>query len=249
MEIFKYKNEAQASKAAANFVIREMIKKPNMILGLATGTSPIGLYQNLIKAYQNEIISFKQVKTYNLDEYVGIDKDHPQSYNYFMHHYLFDHVDISKDNIHIPANDKEDVKEMAEEYNRKLFGNQRDLQILGIGKNGHIGFNEPGSQLGQQTFIVKLDKQTRIDNSRFFNSIDEVPEYAITMGIKNIMFSKKILLIALGESKAEAVYKMVYGMVSDDFPASILQLHPDITVIVDDAAGSKLNMDSNYLVF
>jgi glucosamine-6-phosphate deaminase len=249
MEIFKYKDYDLASKAAANFVIREIIKKPDMILGLATGTSPIGLYQNLIKAYQNDIISFKKIKTYNLDEYVGIGKDHPQSYHYFMHHYLFDHIDILPENIHIPANDKENLEEMAEEYNRKLFGNQRDLQILGIGKNGHIGFNEPGSQLGRQTFIVKLDQQTRIDNSRFFNSVEEVPEYAITMGIKNIMYSKKILLIALGESKAQAVYQMAYGEVSDDFPASILQLHPDITVIVDEAAASKLNMISNYLVF
>lgn len=249
MEIFKYKNYDEASKAAANIVIREIIKKPNMILGLATGTSPIGLYENLIEAYKDDIISFKQVKTYNLDEYVGIDKDHPQSYHYFMHHYLFDHIDIRPENIHIPANNSENAEEMAEAYNRKLFGNQRDLQILGIGKNGHIGFNEPGSGLGRQTFKVKLDQQTRKDNSRFFESIDDVPEYAITMGIKNIMYAKKILLIALGESKADAVYKMAYGEVSEDFPASILQLHPDITVIVDEAAASKLNMTSNYLIF
>jgi len=249
MEIFKYKNYENASKAAASFVIREIIKKPNMILGLATGTSPIGLYQNLIEAYKNNIISFKQIRTYNLDEYVGIGKEHPQSYHYFMHHYLFNHVDILPENIHIPANDSENAEAMAEAYNRKLFGNQRDLQILGIGKNGHIGFNEPGSQLGQQTFKVKLDQQTRKDNSRFFDDIDEVPKYAITMGIKNIMFAKKILLIALGESKADAVYKMVYGEVSDAFPASILQLHPDITVIVDKPAGSKLNMTSNHMFF
>ncbi|MFP4478039.1 MAG: glucosamine-6-phosphate deaminase [Candidatus Izemoplasmatales bacterium] len=249
MEIYKYKDYETASKAAANLVIREIIKKPDMILGLATGVSPIGLYNHLVKAYENDIISFKKIKTFNLDEYVGIDKDHPQSYHYFMNHYLFDHVDIKPENINIPATDQKNVEELAEAYNKKLFGNQRDLQILGIGKNGHIGFNEPGSQLGRQTFKVKLDEQTRKDNSRFFNSLDEVPEYAITMGIKNIMYSKKILLIALGESKADAVYKMVYGMVSDDFPASILQLHPDITIIVDEAAASKLNMDSDYLVF
>jgi len=249
MEIFKYKNSEEASLAASKIVIKEIIKKPNMILGLATGTSPIGLYQNLIKAYESGIISFKDIKTFNLDEYVGIDQDHPQSYHYFMHHHLFDHIDIQPKNIHIPSNTSCHVEASAEEYNRKLFGNQRDLQILGIGKNGHIGFNEPGSQLGRQTFVVKLDKQTRLDNSRFFDSIDDVPEYAITMGIKNIMYAKKILLIAIGESKAEAVYKMAYGEVTDDFPASILQLHPDITIIVDEAAGSKLNMSSNYLVF
>lgn len=249
MRVYKYKDYDEVSKAAANFVIREIIKKPNMILGLATGTSPIGLYQNLIKAYENEIISFKEVKTFNLDEYVGIDRNHPQSYYSFMHQYLFDHIDILPENINIPSNDENNVKELAEEYNKKMFGNQRDLQILGIGKNGHIGFNEPGSQLGSQTFIVKLDEQTRIDNSRFFNSLDEVPKLAITMGIRNIMYSKKILLIASGESKAEAVFKMVYGEVTDDVPASILQLHPDITIMVDEAAASKLKMDSNQLIF
>ncbi len=249
MRVYKYKDYDEVSKAAANFVIREIIKKPNMILGLATGTSPIGLYQNLIKAYENEIISFKEVKTFNLDEYVGIDKNHPQSYYSFMHQYLFDHIDILPENINIPSNDEDNVEELAEEYNKKMFGNQRDLQILGIGKNAHIGFNEPGSQLGSQTFIVKLDEQTRMDNSRFFNSLDEVPKLAITMGIRNIMYSKKILLIASGESKAEAVFKMVYGEVTDDVPASILQLHPDITIMVDEAAASKLKMDSNQLIF
>ncbi len=249
MRVYKYKDYDEVSKAAANFVIREIIKKPNMILGLATGTSPIGLYKNLIKAYENEIISFKEVKTFNLDEYVGIDKNHPQSYYSFMHQYLFDHIDILPENINIPSNDENNVEELAEQYNKKMFGNQRDLQILGIGKNAHIGFNEPGSQLGSQTFIVKLDEQTRIDNSRFFNSLDEVPKLAITMGIRNIMYSKKILLIASGESKAEAVFKMVYGEVTDDVPASILQLHPDITIMVDEAAASKLKMDSNQLIF
>jgi glucosamine-6-phosphate deaminase len=249
MRIYKYKDYEEVSKAAANFVIREIIKKPNMILGLATGTSPIGLYQNLIKAYENDIISFKEVKTFNLDEYVGIDKFHPQSYYSFMHHYLFEHIDILPENINIPANDESNVEELAEEYNKKLFGNQRDLQILGIGKNGHIGFNEPGSQLGGQTFIVKLDEQTRVDNSRFFDSLEEVPKLAITMGIRNIMYSKKILLIASGDSKAEALYKMVYGEVTDDVPASILQLHPDITIMVDEAAAGKLNMESNQLIF
>jgi len=249
MEIFKYKNYDEASKAAAAFVIREIIKKPNLILGLATGTTPIGLYKRLIEAYENYIISFKEVKTFNLDEYVGIDKNHPQSYHSFMHKYLFDHIDINPTNINIPSNDLKNMTKLAAEYNQKMFGNQRDLQILGIGKNGHIGFNEPGSQLGNQTFVVKLDEQTRIDNSRFFESLDEVPKYAITMGIKNIMFSKKILLIASGPSKADAIYKAVYGEVTDDVPASILQLHPDVTIMVDEEAARLLNMESNYLKF
>ncbi len=249
MQIYKYKDYNEVSKAAAAFVIREIVKKPNLILGLATGTSPIGLYQNLIKAYNDGIISFKEVRTFNLDEYVGIDKFHPQSYHSFMHKYLFDHIDIPPQNINIPSNDLKNMEQLAKEYNDKMFGNQRDLQILGIGKNGHIGFNEPGSRLGNMTFIVKLDDQTRIDNSRFFDSLEEVPHYAITMGIKNIMFSKKIILIASGEAKADAIFEMVYGDVGGQYPASILQLHPDVTIMIDEAAASRLEMTSNYLTF
>lgn len=249
MEIIKYKNYEEVSKAAAAKVIHEMVKKPDCILGLATGTSPIGLYKNLIKAYNDYIITFKDVKTFNLDEYIGIDQHHEESYYTFMHKNLFDHVDILEENINIPSGNVENLNELASEYNKKMFGNQRDLQILGIGSNGHIGFNEPGSEVGNQTFIVELDEQTRKDNSRFFDSIDEVPTHAITMGIKNIMFSKKILLIASGESKAEAIYKMAYGKVDESVPASILQLHPDVTVIVDEAAASKLNMDGDRIKF
>jgi len=249
MDIYKFKDYEDLSKAAAAFVIREMIKKPDLILGLATGTSPIGLYKHLIKAYQDYIITFKDVKTFNLDEYVGIPKEHPQSYHSFMHKYLFDHIDIKPENINIPSNDPKDMEKLAGKYNDVMFGNQRDLQILGIGNNGHIGFNEPGSRMGNMTFIVKLDKQTRIDNSRFFGSVEEVPEYAITMGIKNIMYSKKILLIASGKSKAEAIYKTAYGDVVDSVPASVLQLHPDVTIMVDEEAASLLNMKTNHLKF
>jgi len=172
MQIYKYKNYEEVSKAGSALVIREIIKKPNLILGLATGTSPIGIYQYLIRAYNDLIISFKDVKTFNLDEYVGIDCNHPQSYYSFMHQYLFDHIDIDPKNINIPSNKHENMEKIAEEYNQKMFGNQRDLQLLGIGKNGHIGFNEPGSLLSNQTFIVKLDEQTRIDNSRFLVQCD-----------------------------------------------------------------------------
>ncbi|MBU1020965.1 MAG: glucosamine-6-phosphate deaminase [Firmicutes bacterium] len=249
MEIFKYKNYEEVSKASAAIVIREMMMNPELILGLATGTSPIGLYKNLIEAYNNHLISFKNVKTFNLDEYVGIDKFHPQSYYSFMYENLFKHVDINEKNINIPSNDMNNIEQLAAEYNTKMFGNQRDLQILGIGQNGHIGFNEPGSQLSNQTFVVKLDEQTRIDNSRFFSSLEEVPTHAITMGIRNIMYSKKILLIASGKSKADAVYKMVYGPITETLPASILQLHPNITIIIDEDAASMLHMESNHLKF
>lgn len=249
MKIYKYKDYEEVSKAAAAIVIKEMIQKPNACLGLATGTTPIGLYQNLIKAYNDFIISFKDVKTFNLDEYVGIDKNHKESYYSFMHRHLFDHVDIKEENINIPEGNIDELHTLAKAYNDKMFGNQRDLQILGIGSNGHIGFNEPGSDLGNQTFIVKLDEQTRKDNSRFFDSIDEVPTHAITMGIKNIMYSKKILLIASGKSKSEAIYKMAYGKVDESVPASILQLHPNVIVIVDEDAASLLSMEGNYLEF
>ena len=249
MKIYKYKNYEEVSKAAAAFIIREIIKKPDLILGLATGSSPIGTYKHLINAYKNLIISFKEVKTFNLDEYVGLDLNHPESYHSFMNHHLFEHIDILPENINIPSNDINNKEKLAEEYNAKMFGNQRDVQLLGIGSNGHIGFNEPGSSLSNQTFIVKLDEQTRLDNARFFNSLDEVPTHAITMGIKNIMYSKKIILIASGTGKADAIHQMAYGKVNSDFPASILQLHPDVTVIIDEDAASKLDMKTNYLKF
>lgn len=249
MRIYKYTNYDEVSKAAAAIVIREITKNPKIILGLATGTSPIGLYRNLIQAYNDYLISFKEVKTFNLDEYIGIEKEHPQSYSSFMNRYLFDHIDIEQENINIPSNELTHIETLAEEYNKKMFGNQRDLQILGIGENAHIGFNEPGSDVGNQAFIIKLSQETRTANSRFFKSMDEVPTHAVTMGIKNIMFSKQIVLIASGKAKADAVYKMIYGKITEDIPASILQLHPNVTIIVDEAAASKLNMKSNYLEF
>lgn len=249
MKIIKCKNYEEVSKKAASLIIKEMILKPDLILGLATGSSPIGLYNNLIEAYEDELISFKEVKTFNLDEYVGIDRNHPESYYSFMHKNLFKFVDINEDNINIPLNDLNRIDEIAGDYNDRLFGNQRDVQILGIGSNAHIGFNEPGTPLSNQTFIVELDDQTREDNSRFFGSIEEVPKYAITMGIKNIMYSKKIVLIASGEHKADAIYKTVYEKITNEVPASILQLHPDCTIIIDEAAASKLDMEGDILTF
>lgn len=249
MQIHIMKNYEDVSKKAASYVIKEMIVKPDLILGLATGSSPLGLYENLIDAYQKDIITFKDVKTFNLDEYIGIDKRHPQSYFSFMNEHLFKHVDIRPANINIPDNDPERIDDLAKEYNDRLFGNQRDIQIMGIGVNGHIGFNEPGSSLSNQTFIVELDEQTRKDNSRFFDTLEDVPRYAITMGIKNIMFSKKILLIASGKQKAEAIYRMAYSDIDTKVPASILQLHPDCKVIIDQDAASLLPYDEGVIEF
>lgn len=240
MEIIVCKNYEEVSKKAAAIIIKELILNPKLILGLATGSSPIGIYKNLIKAYEENLISFKDVKTFNLDEYVGIDRNHPESYYSFMFENLFRHVDIEEDNINIPCNDVERINELSDEYNARLDGNQRDLQILGIGSNGHIGFNEPGTPLSNETFITELDEQTRQDNARFFGSVENVPKYAITMGIKNIMFAKKILLIASGKKKAEAIHKMINDPINRELPASILQLHPDCTVVIDEDAASLL---------
>ena len=249
MQIYIVKDYEEVSKKAASFIIKDMIVKPDLILGLATGSSPLGLYQNLIDACDKELISFKDVKTFNLDEYIGIDRNHPQSYFSFMNEHLFKHVDIKPQNINIPDNDPARIDELAKEYNDRLFGNQRDIQTIGIGVNGHIGFNEPGSSLSNQTFIVELDEQTRKDNSRFFDSLDDVPKYAITMGIKNIMYSKKIILIASGKHKAEAVYHMAYSDIDTKVPASILQLHPDCKVIIDEEAASLLPTKDRFIEF
>ncbi len=244
MKIIVCKDYNELSQKAAAIVIKEMIVNPKMNLGLATGSTPLGLYKNLIDAYQKELISFKEVSTFNLDEYVGINRTHPQSYYSFMYENLFKYVDIKEENIHIPNNDLSRLAELPAEYDKKLLGNQRDIQILGIGKNGHIGFNEPGASLSNETFITELNEQTRIDNSRFFGSFEEVPKYAITMGIKNIMYAKKILMIASGKRKAKVINEAVNGPITTTVPASILQLHPDLTLIIDEDAASEIkNLD------
>lgn len=240
MNIVICRDYQDVSDQAAQKIITLLQTKPNAKLGLATGSSPIGLYDRLVDAYHRGVISFKDVMTFNLDEYVGIPRSHPQSYFSFMNEHLFKHVDIKTSQINIPDNAIEHIDQIALEYNRLLKKNPLDIQVLGIGSNGHIGFNEPGTPLGNETFVVTLDEQTRKDNSRFFTSLDEVPRYAITMGIKNIMRAKELLLIASGFEKAEAVNQMIHGEVTSDLPASILQLHPSCTVILDEAAASKL---------
>ncbi len=241
MEIIVCDNYQEASKTAAKFVMKEIILNPELNLGLATGTSPIGLYKNLIEGFKSDLVTFENVVTFNLDEYIGIDKLHPQSYYSFMHEYLFKHIDIKEENINIPDNNMQEIDHLAERYNKILEENIIDLQILGIGRNGHIGFNEPGTPLSNETFIVELDLETRQDNARFFKSLEEVPTHAITMGIKNIMRAKKIIMLAQGAKKADSVNKMVNGDITKEHPASILQLHPDITVILDKEAASKLS--------
>ncbi len=240
MQIIKTKSYIEICQKASEILVEQLKQKPKSVLGLATGSTPIGLYQKLIEAYQQNDISFKGVISYNLDEYIGIDRNHPQSYYQYMYKNLFSKVDMKDEHIHIPNNDISKIDQQAGAYNKDLKKHTIDIQILGIGSNGHIGFNEPGTPFGNETFIVELDEQTRKDNMRFFNNIDEVPKYAITMGIKNIMRSKQIILMASGKEKANAIYKMVHGEVTEEMPASILQLHPNVVVIVDQQAGSKI---------
>lgn len=240
MKVIKVKNYQQLSEIASVMVSDLLVLKPDATLGLATGSTPIGLYQHLINKYQKHKISFKNVKTYNLDEYCDLPKNHQESYYTFMHKNLFDHVDINEENIHIPSSEGDDLEKRCEEYNSMLNRATIDLQVLGIGSNGHIGFNEPNTPFDQETFIVKLTEKTRIDNQRFFNSLDEVPHYAITMGIKNIMNAKQILLLASGKSKAEAIKTLVTGEITEKFPASILKKHPNVIVIIDEEAASLI---------
>ncbi|MEG1509413.1 MAG: glucosamine-6-phosphate deaminase [Clostridia bacterium] len=226
----------------ANKVIRTIItENPNAILGLATGSSPIGLYKNMIKDNENGLTSYKNIKTVNLDEYVGIDETNNQSYIYFMKDNLFNHIDIDLKNVNLPNGKPADLQEECERYTALLNENVQDVQVLGIGANGHIGFNEPNTAFDSTTHIVTLQDKTRADNARFFESLDKVPTLAITMGIKNIMNAKKILIVANGLNKADAVYKMVKGEISETCPASVLQNHPDVVLIIDKDAASKLD--------
>ena len=222
-------------------VMSEVVKnKPDAVLGLATGSTPIGLYKNMIKDHKENGTSYKHIKTANLDEYAGLDYSSDQSYVYFMRHNLFDHIDIDLANTNIENGKATDRQKECDRYIALLEEMPRDIQVLGIGSNGHIAFNEPGTPFGSVTHIVDLAESTIKDNSRMFASIDEVPRQAFTMGLKNIMNSKKVLILANGANKAKAVYGLVKGEVTEDLPASVLQLHPDCVLICDEQAASLL---------
>lgn len=242
MKVIVTKDYHEMSKVAAEIVSHVVLDNPNAVLGLATGSSPIGLYNNLIEMYEAGLLSFANVSTVNLDEYVGLDRDHPQSYAYFMRNVLFDHIDIDLNNTHIPCGSAENLDEQCKQYSELLKNLRQDIQVLGIGSNGHIGFNEPNTPFDSQTHVVQLAESTIKDNSRLFNSIDEVPTQAITMGISNIMNARKIIVIANGTNKADAVYKMVQGEISENCPASVLQKHPDVVLVCDTLAAAKLKM-------
>ena len=232
MKFITVENYEQLSKIGANLIFSQVTMKPDSVLGLATGSSPVGLYKELIKKYNDGEIDFSETISVNLDEYLGLTGDNDQSYRYFMNTNLFDHINIKKENTFVPSGIAEDTEKECKEYDeriKKLGG--IDLQLLGIGLDGHIGFNEPADYFDKGTHIVDLDESTIVANSRFFESIDDVPKKAITLGMEGIMQAKKVLLIASGESKKEIMEKAFFGPITPQVPASILQLHPDLTVI------------------
>jgi len=232
ISVFVFQNESEIARYAADMVTKEIKKKPDLCLGLATGSSPVPFYRELISEYKKGNVSFSRVRTYNLDEYYPIDPKCSQSFFGFMRENLFDHIDLPEDAIHIPKGNAPDGEEEARRYEQELRGNGgTDIQILGIGSDGHIGFNEPGEDFIYNTHVTALTKETLQDNSRFFDDISEVPEKAITMGMCAIMQAKKILLIANGQNKKDILMKAFYGPITPQVPASILQLHSDVTVI------------------
>ena len=235
------KNYEEVSDEAFKVMKDVLASNDSPILGLATGSTPIGLYQRMIADYKAGNTSYASVRTVNLDEYVGLGAESDQSYVYFMHDNLFNHIDIKEENVNLPNGKAADMDAECARYTALLESMPQDIQLLGIGANGHIGFNEPGTPFDSTTNIVKLKDKTRQDNARFFVSLDEVPTHAITMGISNVMNAKKILLVANGANKADAIKAMIEGEISENCPASILQKHADVVVIVDEAAASKLS--------
>ena len=233
MIIYAGKDYNDVSRKAANIMSAQIIMKPDAVLGLATGSTPVGMYKQLIEWYQKGDLDFSKVTSVNLDEYKGLSGDNDQSYRYFMNTNLFDHVNINKTRTYVPNGLEENSEKACADYNaiiRSVGG--VDMQLLGIGGNGHIGFNEPGEAFEKETHCVNLTESTIKANAKNL----EVPKQAYTMGIKSIMSARKILLIATGEAKADALYKSLYGPITPNVPASILQLHPDVTVVADEDA-------------
>lgn len=247
MEVVIFKDYDAICLDAAREVSDLVRNKPNCVLGLATGSTPMGVYKELIRMHQEEGLDFSKISTFNLDEYVGIPTSHEQSYYTFMHENLFNHINIQPERIYIPSGAAKDVNAFCSWYEseiKRLGG--IDLQILGIGRDGHIAFNEPGSALGSRTRMKTLTRETIEDNARFFGSVDDVPRYAITMGVGTIQEAERIILMASGESKAEIIAQAIEGPMTAQVTASVLQLHPDTLVLLDEAAASKLKRYDYY---
>lgn len=243
MKIYKAKDYKDMSRKAANIISAQVIMKPNCVLGLATGSTPSGTYDQLVEWYNKGDLDFSEVTTVNLDEYKGLPRTNDQSYYYFMHQHLFDRVNIDPERTNVPNGMEPDAEKECgryEELIRSLGG--VDLQLLGLGHNGHIGFNEPGEAFEKETHCVDLTESTIEANKRFFASADDVPKQAYTMGIKTIMQAKKILIVVNGENKADIVERAFFGPVTPEVPASILQLHNDVTLVGDEAALAKIGI-------
>ncbi|MCS7224616.1 MAG: glucosamine-6-phosphate deaminase [Armatimonadetes bacterium] len=247
MEVIIVEDEEQVGKLAAQEIARLIRRKPNCVLGLATGSTPIPCYKELIRLHQKEGLDFSRVTTFNLDEYYPIDPRHEQSYRYFMNVNLFDHLNIDKARTFVPDGMAPDPYDHCKWYEEQIkLAGGIDLQILGIGHNGHIAFNEPGSSLASRTRVKTLTEETIRANSRFFERPEDVPRYAITMGIGTILEARKIVLLATGAGKAEAIRRSIEGPVTSMCPASALQLHPRVTYLIDEAAASRLEQKEYY---
>ncbi|NLE57974.1 MAG: glucosamine-6-phosphate deaminase [Planctomycetes bacterium] len=247
MEVIITKTADEASALAADVIERKLMTKPTSVLGLATGSTPLGLYKELVKRHRERGLDFSKVTTFNLDEYIGLSPTHPQSYRYFMNENLFKHINVPSSSIHVPYGLADSVLEFCAWYEAEIERSGGiDIQVVGIGGDGHIAFNEPGSSLGSRTRLKTLTEQTIRDNARFFSSMDEVPRFAITMGVGTILEAKQIIMLAFGASKADIIAEAVEGPITAQVTASALQLHRDVIVLVDQAAGAKLKRADYY---
>ncbi|HSW45928.1 MAG TPA: glucosamine-6-phosphate deaminase [Phycisphaerae bacterium] len=247
MEVLVGATYEDMSRVAAEMIAQQILHKPNSVLGLATGSTPIGTYKELVRMHKEQGLDFSKVVTFNLDEYLGLPPSHPQSYRYFMDQNLFNHINVPKGSIHVPYGHAESVLEFCQWYENEIkrFGGI-DLQIVGIGGDGHIAFNEPGSSLGSRTRLKTLTEETIADNARFFDKLEEVPRFAITMGVGTILEARKIILLANGPKKAKIVAEAIEGPISSQVTASALQLHRDVVVLLDKEAGSALKRADYY---
>lgn len=241
MEIKIFETQEQLDQYAANLFVQLINEKPNAVLGLATGSTPIGIYNELVNNYKQNKVSFKEVTTYNLDEYVGLPSENDQSYAYYMSKHLFSHIDIPSSQTHLPNGMADNAEEECRRYEAMLEAQPADIQLLGLGHNGHIGFNEPDEGLSGATHVVKLKAETREANARFFESMDDVPTDAMTMGVGSILKANTILLVVRGADKAGIVKEALTGPITTKVPASLLQTHPKVIVLLDREAGRMLS--------
>ncbi|MDE5983885.1 MAG: glucosamine-6-phosphate deaminase, partial [Eubacterium sp.] len=237
MNVLVYDNDEQIGIAAGNYMCGQVLAKPDSVLGLATGSTPLKPYGHMIKLFENGAVDFSQVTTFNLDEYCKLDVNDKNSYHSFMYDNLFNHINIPDENINFLNGNADDLEKECKDYEMRIKNaGGIDIQLLGIGSNGHIAFNEPSDSFQRWSHVVKLKESTINDNSRFFNSIEEVPTHAVTMGIGSIMKAKRILIIATGENKANAIKQLIDGNVTPQCPASVLQFHTDVTLMLDKGA-------------